>query len=188
MNKLRNSVFVVTFLFLLNTAVCFGVEDGFGPAQRIKGGYFDIYYKQETRISDLVQQLNITPSDRVLAGEGAVSATGLAGMLDTLFLRVSDILDMHLYSLRSNIKISPDYSHLRGVYRNLFNRDLDQMHSFYVHELNTVYILEENFRREILGHEIAHVIISHYFVVQPPVKVAEVLSGYVEYQLRKTSR
>ena len=41
---------------------------------------------------------------------------------------------------------------------------------------------------KVLGHEIGHAVISHYFVVLPSVKVQEVLAVYVEYQLRKTER
>jgi hypothetical protein len=37
----------------------------------------------------------------------------------------------------------------------------------------------------VLGHEIAHAIMSHYFVVLPSEKIQEVLAGFVEYQLRK---
>jgi len=38
-----------------------------------------------------------------------------------------------------------------------------------------------------LGHEIGHAVISNYFVVQPPIRIQEVLAGYVEYQLRKAA-
>ena len=108
-------------------------------------------------------------------------------MVDTLFLRICDLLDMHLYSYRGNIKICRDYNQLSQIYRNLFNADLKGTRSFYTYDLNTIYISPESFQLGILGHEIAHAIISHYFVVQPPVKVAEVLAGYVEYQLRKAT-
>jgi len=59
------------------------------------------------------------------------------------------------------------------------------MVSFYVNDISAIYISGENFRREILGHEIAHAIINHYFVVSPPIKVQEILAKYIEYQLRK---
>ena len=54
--------------------------------------------------------------------------------------------------------------------------------------MNTIYASAENFKIGVIGHEIAHAVISHYFVVQPSVKIQEVLAGYVEYQLRKTDR
>ena len=96
-------------------------------------------------------------------------------------------LDMNLYSLQGNLKICNDRNHLNNVYDSIFGRKL-QASSFYIDEYNTIYISADDFTKEILGHEIAHMIISHYFVVQPPQKVAEILSGYVEYRLRKTSR
>ena len=54
-------------------------------------------------------------------------------------------------------------------------------------DINTIYITAENFKKAVLGHEVAHAVISHYFVVQPSMKVQEVLAGYIEYQLRKTA-
>lgn len=108
----------------------------------------------------------------------------LADMLDGLFSRVCDILDMQLYSYQGTIKICRDGKHLSSVYRQLFNRDTE-MAAFYVSELNTIYIDSERFIPAVLGHEIGHAIMCQYFVVPPPVKVSEVLAGYVEYQLRK---
>jgi hypothetical protein len=40
----------------------------------------------------------------------------------------------------------------------------------------------------MLGHEIAHAIISSFFIVPPPEKIQEVLAGYVDYSLLKKSR
>ena len=53
---------------------------------------------------------------------------------------------------------------------------------------NTIYTSEESFKREVVGHEMSHAIICHYFAVPAPVKVQEVLSMYVEYNLRSTER
>jgi hypothetical protein len=64
-------------------------------------------------------------------------------------------------------------------------RDLKNTCSFFVNDLNTIYIAADHFDVGVLGHEIAHTVQSHYFVVAAPTKVQEVLAGYVEYQLRK---
>jgi Zn-dependent peptidase ImmA (M78 family) len=96
---------------------------------------------------------------------------------------------MQLYSYRGHIKVCADERQLADVYRNLFGVSAGErhLHSFYVYEVNTIYITKESFDRFVLGHEIGHAVISNYFVVQPPVRVQEVLAGYVEYQLRKAS-
>jgi len=106
-------------------------------------------------------------------------------MIDTLFSQVCDILDMQLYNFHGTIKIYRDFKQVNAIYKNLFNRELPKSHSFYAYNLNTVYISAEHFSREVLGHEIGHAVISHYFVVLPSVKIQEVLATFVEYQLRK---
>jgi hypothetical protein len=194
MPKPRFYCIICLVLLLLPAAgIVYGFDDGFGSARRVEGKYFNIYYAPQVDPAELAQRLNIGAADRVLTGGStekwgsdyeAVSVEGLADMVDTLFLRVSDILDMHIYSFNGNIKVCRNEAQLNSIYTELFGRDLES-HTLFVADLNTIYTSPDNFTKEVLGHEIAHAIMSRYFVVQPPVKVAEVLAGYVEYQLRK---
>ena len=165
----------------------YATEDGFGAAKRIEGKHFIIYYDPQVDPYLLLQKLNIGSEDALLSNEPVENGDDLAVALDAFYGRIGGILDMNLYSLQSNLKICRDSDHIGNVYRALFDRDL-KAYSFYVNELNTIYISANHFTKEVLGHEIAHMIISHYFVVQPSSKVAEILAGYVEYQLRKSSR
>jgi hypothetical protein len=193
--KIFYAFFPLFFLTVFLTAdISNSYDDGFGPAQKIESEHFTIYYAPGLDTANLARMLNISPSEDILAGKAgkqagtlAPAGTGLTDMIDTLFTRVCDILDMQLYSYKGEIKICKDASQLKAVYRSLFDKELTG-ESFYVNDLNTVYITGENFRQEILGHEIGHAVISHYFVVSPSVKVQEILATYVEYQLRKTPR
>lgn len=192
--KILYAFFPLFFLTVFLTAgISYGYDDGFSPAKKIESGHFTIYYAPELDTANLARMLNIGPSEGILAGKGAKQAgasgpaAGLTDMLDTLFMRICDILDMQLYSYKGEIKICKDSSQLNAVYRNLFDKELTR-ESFYVNDLNTIYISGDNFTLEILGHEIGHAVISHYFVVSPSVKVQEILATYVEYQLRKTAR
>lgn len=160
------------------------IEDGFESAKTIHCEYFDLYLAPGVDQSALSQRLNLPASDRMLSGKDE-GQPDLSGDIDALFLRVCGILDMRLYNYRGNIKVCRDYSQLNGIYEGLFGQSLNHKSSFFVFSANSVYISAESFKREILGHEIAHAVISHYFVVLPPVKVQEVLAVYVEYQLRK---
>ncbi|HAJ57734.1 MAG TPA: hypothetical protein DCL35_08260 [Candidatus Omnitrophica bacterium] len=190
--RFQHIISVVILLSFLFVRPARASDDGFGQAGKEAGRYFDIYYAPSLETPELSRQLDIRAADRILSGgpveKSASFVAGLAGMIDTLFLQICDILDMHVYSFKGNIKICRDQAHLERVYRALFNQGLNDMRSFYVESLNTIYISAESFQSGILGHEIAHAIMSRYFVVPPPVKAAEVLAGYVEYQLRKTSR
>ena len=181
------SLFLFILIGILHAAE---VEDGFGPSKSIEGRYFTVHYSPQIDISKLSQQLNITAADKILAGksigEDIASEPELAKMIDILYGLVGDMMDMHIYNFKGSIKICQDQAQLNNIYRNLFGKDLaSYMVSFYLNDTSTVYISGENFRREVLGHEIAHAIINHYFVVSPPVKVQEILAKYIEYQLRK---
>lgn len=167
-------------------------DDGFGSAKKTEGKYTETFYLPEINTVDLIQKLNMRPSDKVLAGmpleRKRSDETELAAILDTLFIQVSDILDMHLYNLKVIIKICRSPEELSGIYKNMFMADLGGQKSFYVYYTNTVYVSEEGFKREIIGHEMAHSVISHYFVVPPPIKIQEVLAMYVEYNLRRAEK
>lgn len=182
---------IITVSFVLITACnAYGYEDGFTQAKKITTKQFQVYYSPQLDVSALAKKLKISFSDRILAGADPKqsASTGeleFAEALDTLFLSVCSILDMNLYSFQGTIKICRDTSQLNDIYSNLFRSSLGGRFSFYASDLNTIYISQEHFQREVLGHEIAHAIMSRYFVVQPPVKASEVLAGYVEYQLRK---
>lgn len=179
------------FLFIITSRLFASeIDDSFGYGKKIEGKYFTIYYSSEIDASKLTRQLNITTADKILAGKSIgkeiSSEEPLASMVDILYSLVGDMVDMHIYSFKGSIKICQDQVKLSAIYKKLFDKDLESyMISFYVNETSTIYISGENFRREVLGHEIAHAIINHYFVISPPIKVQEILSKYVEYQLRK---
>jgi hypothetical protein len=187
--KLIRPLFLTFGLFFITAFSSYSYDDGFGSAKKLNSEHFTLYYSPQLDKTVLAQELDVGASERLLVGKSATRGSSgqdvLADMLETLFIQVSDILDIHLYSLQINIKVGRDYNHLNSVYQTLFDANLYNIKSFYVHDLKTIYIQAGSFTREILGHEIGHAIICHYFVVPPPMRVQEVLSGYVEYQLRK---
>ena len=189
-SRIYNIIIYGTITFLLTICASYGYDDGFASARKIESAHFAIFLAAQVEYAQLAQKLNVTQVDRIMVDADAKAGplSTLSEMLDILFLRVCNTLDMQLYSFKGNIKICKDYEQLKSIYKNLFNADLGGMVSFYVYDLNTIYISTESFKREVLGHEIAHAVISHYFVVQPPMKVQEVLAGYVEYQLRKAAK
>ena len=167
-----------------------GGDDGFGDAVKIEGHYFTLYYKPGMDINSLIGQLNISKTDEIMSRQSVDFSSPekqLASMLDVLFGRACAVLDMHVYSFKGNIKIFATQKDLAAFFDGLYHRDLPCTGlSFYLFDFNSIYITAENFRREILGHEMGHAVMSNYFVVQPSVKIQEVLAGYVEYQLRKS--
>lgn len=169
------------FLF---TGYSFAVpEDGFGAAVKLESRYFTIYYAPQLDPQALASQLEIRPLEQVITGESY--ADDLGGRIDTLFSQACVILDMQLPSFHGVIKIGQEAARINAAYRNIFGKELGNKRSFYLYDTNTIYISSADFKREILGHEMAHAIISRYFVVLPPLKIQEVLATYVEFQLRR---
>ena len=175
---------------LLMPALGFAAEDGFGAASKIDTGHFTVYYRTGVDINNLISQLHVSQTDQILSNQMLNKSSPqaqLSSMVEVLFARASDVLDMHIYSLKANIKIFATQEDLTAFYNNLFHAHIPCTgYGFYLDDQRSIYMSAENFRREILGHEMGHAIMSRYFVVQPSVKIQEVLAGYIEYQLRKS--
>jgi hypothetical protein len=184
-----STIFLVLALSIPGEASARPVEDGFGAAKTIETKKFTVQIASGIDEGALTQSLDIGPSDKILAGQSlagaSFSSSSLGDLLDALFIWAGNILDMQLYSFRGTIKIARNSADLDAVYQKLYGQLGRTQKAFYVYEVNTLYLSAEDFTKEIIGHEMAHAIISNFFVVQPPTKVAEVLAGYIEFQIRK---
>lgn len=152
-----------------------------------EGKYLSIYgYKGLDRDS-LLKKLEynyFSHIDSILGDENSEGKSSLEKTIDGLYAEVSDILDIHIYSFHGKIKIVLDVTHLSSIAKT-YSKDNFSERSFYLPKENTIYISFSDLTAGMLGHEIAHAIISNYFVVSPPAKVQEVLAGYVEYKIQK---
>lgn len=185
-------IILITLILLTGVASAWAIDDGFTDAKKLEGKYTVIDYLPEINTADLVQSLNMRSSDKVLTGAPLIRKSSdeseLAVFLDSLFIQVSDVLDMHLYSLKINIKVCRSMDELKDIYKKMFMVELGNQKSFYVYDSGTIYVSGDSFKREIIGHEMAHAIISHYFVIPAPIKIQEVLAMYVEYNLRRAEQ
>ena len=166
-------------------------DDGFGSsAQVIPSQHFSVYIKPDVDVHKLLEQMSVSPTDQKLVGQDVDRSSAdkeLGSTLDVLLSRACDVLDMRLYSFKGNIKIFATQEQLQNFFNTKFHTKLPCTGvAFYMFDYNSIYISAENFRREVLGHEMGHAVMSNYFVVQPSEKIQEVLAGYVEYQLRKS--
>jgi hypothetical protein len=160
------------------------VNDNFHAARTMKSRYFEIYIEGDVDLDNLTMILSVPSSIKAIIREPIPDSRDLPNQLDTLFLAVSEIMDVRLSEFKCKIKICKDSSQLFNVAYSLFGREI-QTGGFYVYAIDTLYVDAENVNIHILGHELSHAIQAHYFVVPPPATLQEVLAGYVEYQLRK---
>lgn len=156
----------------------------------VKSEYFSIYGPGDLDVEELLLKLHFNyflQPDSLLSETVQAPRDILAQTMDALYLEVSDILGIHVYSFHGNIEFYPDQPSLNEAFKRYFDTDFGER-SFYLHEKNTIYLSFQDLTLGMIGHEISHAIQSHYFVVPPPVKVQEILAGYVEYSLRKPAR
>ncbi len=178
-------IFLATTFFIIISSFVFAQEENLHLVA--EGKYFSIYGSKNLDIISLLEKVNFNYFLHI----GVISKNDdqdlkalLADTLDALYLEVSDILDIHIYSYHGKIYIFPDKSYVSKVAGRYFLKDFNEV-GFYLHQENAIYISLAELTLGVLAHEVAHAIISHYFVVPPPVKVQEILAGYVEYSLRK---
>lgn len=161
-------------------------EEGYSANQIIHSRYFTIYIEEGADLEEVARKLAVPASIRAVIKNQPSFSNSLQfqDQLDTLFLAVSEIMDLRLKKFHSEIKICKDAASLSQVAMNLFGRPI-QPRAFYVVALDTLYVDAESVTMNVLGHELSHAVQSHYFVVPPPEKIQEVLAGFVEYELRK---
>ncbi len=170
----------------------FAVSGGRGYAQdrNIRTQYFTVSYYEGCDLTELANKLNaehflhidIFSENRKGKDINAV----ISKLVDSIYLEVSDILDIHLYSFDGTISILPNNSFISDLTEQYSGSRINAP-SFYFSSRNTIYLSLVELNIGILAHEMTHAIISHYFVVAPSPKVQEVLAGYVEYSIRKTT-
>ncbi len=152
--------------------------------------YFHLYGYQGIDISEILARLNFSYFLHLdmLVGDGQPrDAAGiLSRTADALYLQTSDILGIHIYSFHGRIVFFPDRSSLSNFFKEKYRTEFNEP-SGYVFDKNTIYVSFPDLTLGMLGHEIAHAVLSHYFVVPPPARVQEILCGYVEYTLSQSA-
>lgn len=186
-NFFTRSVIGVTVLFaLLRPGTCFAEES----SGSVNSKYFNVTIHQGVSETGLLKKLRadyFLQMGAAFAGDGSRNGSTdalLGRTLDAIYLNVSDILDIHMYSFSIELDIFPDRRALAGELGKYLDKKPD-VPSFYFYDKNRIYISYNDLTLGMLSHEIAHAIISHYFAVQPSVKVQEILAGYAEYSMRK---
>lgn len=175
------------FIFLMVFAVPVNAADNLSLI--CKSEYFSVYGADKVDVSSLFNRLDFDYFSRLDSFSGSLNDSPkemLSETFDAFYSEVSDILDIHVYSFHGKIEILSSQSAVSDMFSRFFKTSFSER-SFYLHERNTIYISEPDLTLGMLGHEIAHAIICHYFTPPPPAKMQEILTGYVEYNLRKST-
>lgn len=177
---------VILFLGIIFSAL--PLSQASGLTNNFESKHFHISYQGGVKPLKVAHQIKIDAYSIDGSRDGSYSGNTpeeiLSNNIENLFDEVSDILDMHLYSYKGNIRIYRNREELKKALLDKFERDIDYP-AIYHDQGNTIYMSAEGLRVGILAHEMAHAIINHYFVVKPPMRIQEVLSGFVEYNIKR---
>lgn len=186
----KKLIFLLQISALLICASAFGqtAESPQGDNSWISAdsNYFTIYYRPSAdlkRIDSQIQQRTLYFDQPVAYGE-TTAEQRIAMRLDKLFNRVKEVLGMYPKIQKVKIKIFKNRAELREEYFRIFNKE-ENFRSFYINEYNTIYTSESDIDDSVIIHEMAHVIIDHYFAVTPSEKASEILASYVDLHLEK---
>ena len=186
---MKKYLYITLVVIILFFPPDLSLAQGKTPPLIVKSKYFSIYGDKNVDIESLLEKINFNYllHMETFSGEEDNDIKGLlARTMDALYLETSDIIGINIYSFHGNIVLLSDKQKVEDVFQQYFDTDFPER-SLYLHSKNTIYISWPDATLGMMGHEIAHAIISHYFVVPPSEKIQEILSGYVEYKLRKST-
>lgn len=149
-----------------------------------ESNFFIVYYRPDADLEQVKRKLEtrILYFDQTARyGETSVQEE-IGYRLDKLFNQVREILDMYPRIPKIKIKIFQDRTELNEEHLNIFG-EMKEYSSFYVNGYHTIYTSEDDISDSVMAHEMAHVVIDHYFSIIPPKKMAEVLASYVDVHL-----
>ncbi len=155
--------------------------------QRIETKRTIIQYKSLEDLKDFDNNIDYSPegftfTNLFSAGDSDNPSGSLTKKLDFLYRRVQQILDMRGMVKKVRINIYPNERKLHKAYRSITGRKC-RVRAWYIFEVNTIYINNDDVDERILAHEMAHAIIDHYLSVRPPRATAESLATYVNEHL-----
>jgi hypothetical protein len=166
--------------------------------KQIRGEY--VYHSNEVRIEyehpgqldKFAKAIQPTPFtcaiNKIVLGEGCTSAcVSLEEFLNGLRKRIQFFLDMPPSRIKIRIKLHEDLKEMWVAYARdsgEYSR-YNKAPAFYDPRTETIHLQTENLSIEILAHEIAHAVIDHYFFIQIPRGLGELLSQHVEKEIAK---
>ena len=190
---LKKSKDFISLFLLIGLTFSFCVINSYAQEESLSrianSKYFEVYAPARANLYDILRRVDFFSlrPEQILDDKIQNLNQVSSDVIDAIYLETSDILDIHMYSFRGKIKFLDSAKSVQDVFRKYSGYKMNER-SFYFHDKKTIYISLEDATLGMLGHEIAHAIISHYFVVPPSTKVQEVLCGYVDYNLKKRQK
>ena len=150
--------------------------------------FVTVHYSDSDQLESFAKKIHASAFTRtlnqVLVGRGGrlSSQSELGEFLDELLERVQLVLDMPTLNSHVEIQIHENIEEVSAVYSQITGGYSDAP-SFYCRKTNTIHIQTQHLTVGMLTHELGHAVMGHYFAIQPPEKISEMLSQYVDKEI-----
>jgi hypothetical protein len=147
----------------------------------LKTRYTKIVYEKE----DLLRKLNKAVSLGNLSYnlrnpiKSIIAEDEVRNKVDVIIEKVESVLQMFPKNLKFTVVLLASDRDVQRIYRGKYGVNVDYI-AFYSPGDETVYISVDDARRGVLAHELAHVVIDHYYGIPTPEKVHEILAQFAE--------
>jgi len=128
-----------------------------------------------------LQELNKTLKNISYQGNSITLSDEVKGKLDVLIGKVAMILlnSRPPEQLKIKIMLVTSAADIQAIYSDKYGKGKDYI-AFFSPKDGTIFISVSDLRLGILAHELAHVIIHHYFYSAIPSRIHELLAQFVE--------
>ena len=148
-------------------------------AVELQTRYATIHYDSEKQLHKLNRELVLSRNLAYLLRRRKIMTVNdeVAAKIDIILEQVQVALEMVPAKLTFDLLL---FSTARDAQQELFNRYRKKVDfiSFYSRRENVLYLSAKHSKLRVVAHELAHVVVEHYFDRSPPAKIHEVMAQY----------
>ena len=150
-------------------------------AEQLKTRYATVHYAETELLYEFDDELYIGRQlGRMLKGMRSVSRQDdIKNKIDLVVEKVELVLDMFPATIHFTLVLLPSRKDVQKIYRDKYGKEVDHI-AYYSLTEKTIYIAVDDASLRVFSHEVAHMIVDHYFEVRPPYRIHEVLAQYAE--------
>ncbi|MEW5746968.1 MAG: hypothetical protein AB1805_16180 [Nitrospirota bacterium] len=152
-------------------------------ASEIETRYATVVYEREELLKRFNDELRLRSLSYMMRGRSSMTLSDeVRNKVEVVIDRVQNVLEMFPRGMKFRIVLLASEEDVAKVYRTKYYKNAEFI-AFYAPREKTIYVSVRDATLHVLAHEVAHVVIDHYFGISPSVKIHEVLSQYVEANL-----
>ena len=146
-----------------------------------RAGYADIVYQNQEVLKEFNHNLYLGRNlSREISRKNIVTVEDeVYAKVDFIVAKVETVLDMFPEGIHFRLVILRDRGEVAKAYRQSFNKKVNYK-AYYSLPQKTIYISAEDTSLRVLSHEIAHMVVDHFFEVRPPYNIHELMAQFAE--------